>query len=190
MLDLTKREEALPSAIMVDGKLYDIKTDYRLWIRFRQLIEEGGRLSDINYLFVDGDNLPRNLENAAKALFDFCYPKNELPRSTGEKQDIKLYDFALDADYIFSAFWQQYGIDLCKVEMHWHKFIALFNGLQETRFNEIMHARTWKRKGGGKLSDYDKYMQKQHKAWEIKEKLTDDEEQLVREFYRKNGIEL
>ena len=42
------------------------------------------------------------------------------------------YNYEYDADYIFAAFMDQYGIDLNEIEyMHWWKFKALFKNLKE-----------------------------------------------------------
>lgn len=56
----------------------------------------------------------------------------------------KCFDFAQDADAIYSSFWMDYGIDLHNElgRMHWHTFIALFSGLSErTKMREIMSIR-------------------------------------------------
>ena len=52
------------------------------------------------------------------------------------------YSFAQDAPYIYAAFKEQYGIDLTEVEMHWWKFMALFESLNEdTKMSRIMYYR-------------------------------------------------
>lgn len=65
------------------------------------------------------------------------------PRSTAS-QEPKCFDFAQDADAIYSSFQMDYGIDLHKEigRMHWRTFTALFNGLSErTKMREIMSIR-------------------------------------------------
>lgn len=56
----------------------------------------------------------------------------------------KCFDFAQDADAIYSSFWLDYGIDLHNEigRMHWRTFTALFSGLSEhTKMREIMSIR-------------------------------------------------
>lgn len=44
----------------------------------------------------------------------------------------RIYDYGQDAQYIYAAFMQQYGIDLCDIDyLHWWKFRAMFNSLGE-----------------------------------------------------------
>ena len=47
MLDLTKK--VLPSAILVGGSYVKIKTDWRLWVRFTQLLEEDAAVEDLHF---------------------------------------------------------------------------------------------------------------------------------------------
>lgn len=51
-----------------------------------------------------------------------------------------IYSYEYDADYIYSAFMQQYKMDLTEIEyLHWWKFRALFEGLnKDTKIVEIM----------------------------------------------------
>jgi hypothetical protein len=56
----------------------------------------------------------------------------------------KVFDFEEDAEYIYSSFFMDYGIDLikCQGKLHWRKFIALFQGLSDrTKIKEVMHIR-------------------------------------------------
>ena len=52
-------------------------------------------------------------------------------------------DFNIDSGYIYASFMQAYGIDLYdNPELHWCKFIALFEGLPEDCIiKQIMHIR-------------------------------------------------
>ena len=55
-----------------------------------------------------------------------------------------IYSFEHDAEYIYAAFLDQYGIDLQDIEhLHWWKFRALFKGLKEdTLISKIMGYRS------------------------------------------------
>lgn len=62
----------------------------------------------------------------------------------GEPIDEPIMDYKEDAELIYSAFLQQYGIDLWEIEfLHWHKFKALLLGLTEnTQFKKVIEIRS------------------------------------------------
>lgn len=64
----------------------------------------------------------------------------ELPN---EKKSLS-FDFDVDADLIYAAFWQTYGIDLTQEQgkLHWYSFKALLNGLpDDTLFTKVRQIR-------------------------------------------------
>ena len=64
---------------------------------------------------------------------------------TNDDKVERIYDFRYDDFYIYAAFLQQYGIDLQDVEyLHWWKFRALLNGLEEGKFCKIIEYRSVK----------------------------------------------
>ena len=53
------------------------------------------------------------------------------------------FDFEYDANLIYSAFLQQYKIDLCQTNMHWWTFKALLGGLSDdTHFIKVVQYRS------------------------------------------------
>lgn len=178
MIDL--RKAVLPSSIEVDGDIFSIHTDFHFWIDFCQLLKkEEFEYIDLLFIFSDLKHIPENPQKAITALIDFAYPKNELPRISGSQSNNILYDWILDGDLIFAAFMQQYHIDLCETKMHWHKFLALFNGLQNTRLDEIMGYRSY---DPGKKFDEHKERMKLKNMWEIKRELTAKEKKTLENF--------
>lgn len=75
--------------------------------------------------------------------------------SSGNSKQIYSYEF--DDEYIYSAFLQQYNIDLQDIDyLHWWKFRALFEGLsKDTKIVEIM---------GYRATDLSKIKDKTEKA--------------------------
>lgn len=64
-------------------------------------------------------------------------------KKQGQDDELSI-SFIQDAEYIYAAFYQAYGIDLidCRGKLHWHKFLALLNGLPgDTRMSEIIQIR-------------------------------------------------
>lgn len=176
MINLTKK--SLPDTVTVNGRDFAINTDFRIWMRFSIEFEEwqqnGYRgVLDISYLFKD--ELPgfTSVEDY-KGILKFAFPDNIVPRqshSSGEK--ILFYQY--DGDYIYSAFLQQYGIDLLNIkELHWLKFNALLNGLINTKLTEIMEYRSY---NGEKVKDMDSQYRRIKEMWMPPMEMTEEEKE-------------
>lgn len=71
---------------------------------------------------------------------------NPMPKAAQEERGGAQYSYTEDADYIYAAFMQAYGIDLIDQQgkLHWAKFKALLNGLpSDTTFSNILQIRGW-----------------------------------------------
>ena len=72
------------------------------------------------------------------------YDINGDPIEPPDKKKSLSFDFDVDADLIYAAFWQTYGIDLVKQrgKLHWYSFKALLNGLpDDTLFTKVRQIR-------------------------------------------------
>lgn len=179
MIDLTKR--TLPNTINVGGVLFSINTDFRVWMKFEistKGIHKGDRL-DVRYLFKN--DYPYNFDICE--LFSFSRPKNILPRPI-KSSDVIPLDYEIDSDLIYSAFMGQYGIDLVEVEeLHWHKFLALLNGLNDSqKLSEVIGYRCYE-KPNGKEDIYEKLKY----AWEIEPPLTEEQQAELEAFSKEFG---
>ena len=174
MMDLTKK--SLPNIVKIGGRDFSIYTDFRLWMRFEIAVSKRRYDEDIDVSYLFKNDAPEycNLTE----LFAFSRPQSELPRAISHSDAIA-YDFELDADLIYSAFLGQYGIDLMEVEdLHWHKFLALFKGLNgSTRLREVMGYRCYERQSN---KDRDVY-EELKRAWEII-RLTPEEQAEMERF--------
>jgi len=142
--------DVLPEAVEIDGTWYDLNTDYRIGIMFEMLMLDG-ELDDNQkfqralYLFF-GDNIPANAAVAVDKIMWFygCGKDNaDEKKARGKKSAKRIYDYDFDDDYIYSAFLQQYGVDLQDEEIHWWKFRAMFKSLRDdTEFVKIMGYRS------------------------------------------------
>lgn len=160
MLDLFKVE--LPDAINVSGNLYKIKTDYKYWIRFSQCLKTG---EEFSFIFIDTPPVEK-FDEVTEQLMMFYNPKEELPRPVGKQSNEITLDYDIDADYIYSAFMEQYKIDLMdsKLKMHWWKFSALLKGLHNTKLNEIMSYRCY---DPNDKTSYEQSMRDMKNQWRI-----------------------
>ena len=165
MLDLTKA--ILPKTIEVDGRVYNIHTSYKYWLRFLLMIDDKNTSpKDFDFMYIDEKPLSRI--NGIMALVQFCNPPQLLPRPDvfGGGSSEKATDYFVDADYIYAAFMELYGIDLIESDMHWYKFLALFMGLHGTKLNEIIGYRLYENTSG-KRDAYTRQMEKLRRAWEL-----------------------
>ena len=171
MIDLTRK--SLPNTVRVGGRDFLINTDFRVWMRFEISLTKMRRdeYLDVSYLFVDEHPDSCNIP----ALLEFSRPRNELPRAISHSKVIA-YDFELDSDLIYAAFLGQYGIDLTTVEdFHWHKFLALFNGLNDsTKMKEVMQYRCYEKSSDNKKDIYEEL----RRAWEIERKSLEEQQEI------------
>lgn len=172
---LNIKEKGLPNAIEVNGKVFFLNTDYRVWLdypdRMTALAEDNSLYKD---LFMHEAPFPS--EEVVKALDGFFYEKREVPRGSSSGEET--INFEIDSDYIYAAFMQAYGIDLIDTDMHWHKFSALLNALpSETVMSQIMSFRGYQ--------GSDKDFIEQRARWALPVKFTDEEREAMEEF---NGL--
>lgn len=140
--------EQAPHSVLVDGIACPIATDFKVWLRFSELI--GKDMPEFEKMaqalkLAFGDTLPPKLDGAIKAMMDF-YGHTGTQDANTEREKIlqkSYFDFEYDAELIYSAFLQQYKIDLCSADMHWWKFKALLTGLSEdTHFIKVVQYRS------------------------------------------------
>lgn len=75
-------------------------------------------------------------------IYKKCINTKSRPKT---RQKAPVFDFEYDAEYIYSSFMLDYGIDLIEAQgkLSWKKFIALFEGLSEkTKICEVMRIRS------------------------------------------------
>lgn len=171
MIDLTTK--TLPNTLRVAGRDYSIYTDFRVWIRFFNELHSGA-LKDLSYLFKNECPVYVRPEE----LRVFAAPKNSLPRKTyGTDDGAVVIDYEIDGDLIVAAFWQQYGIDLTTVDMHWHIFLALLHGLTGTKLDTVMSYRAYRKDSRKNVDHYEEMKN----AWRI-DRITPEEQVMLDDF--------
>lgn len=150
----------MPDTVEVSGVLFPIHTGHPWWFRFMQILKEkDATLDSFDYLYKE--DIPEDKEAAFQALLNFCWEKKELPRSEGDDGGQRIVDYDVDADLIWSAVLQVYGIDLKDKEIHWHKVRAMLAALPGSRLEEVMGWRCYTGK--------DSKLQKLRRQWELPE---------------------
>ena len=159
----------LPTAFLIGGKEYKISSDFRIMLELEEIFssdelteaEKGEKALRLFY-----GCIPENVEEAVEKLCFFWQGgRNESPRKLRRQtagEDFyhgPIYSFIHDAGLIYAAFLTQYGIDLCEAEgLHWWKFLALFEGLEEDRLmKEVMRCRAVEVKGDMPQAQKDYY---------------------------------
>ena len=92
--------------------------------------------------------------NAILQATKFLNAGEDTPHDTDSKP--RVFSFVKDAKYIYSAFSQAHGIDLQKEELHWWRFVTLFNDLGECTFNTLRYLRA--KKAEGNISEHENKM--------------------------------
>ncbi len=133
--------DLVPKTVCISGKDVDIRSNFRTSILF-ELMMNDAVLSDEEKLFqtlqLYYPVVPENLEEALnKALWFYRGGMDEERKGVGGKKASQIYSFEYDAEYIYAAFMDQYGVNLQSIDyLHWWEFKAMFKGLKED--NEIV----------------------------------------------------
>lgn len=148
----------IPTHVWIKDEKIPINTDFRASIEFELLMgddmvppeDKVKRALEIYY----GKRQFRTEEvgNAVDALLWFYSCGKEQEAETkknvivkGHISSTRIYDYQYDADYIYAAFLQQYGIDIETDRIHWWKFKAMFKSLSDQcEFVKIMGYRSIK----------------------------------------------
>lgn len=152
--------DLLPTIIKIDNKEYDINSDFRTSILFELLMQDSS-IREEEKIFMALELyypvIPDNIKEAIEQMLWFyrcgkdgiTYKGN----SKGSGKNItQIYSFEYDDDYIFSAFLDQYRVDLQDVEdLHWWKFKAMFKSLREG--NEIVKIMGYRSMDLSKIKD-------------------------------------
>ena len=128
----------MPNALLIDGKHYPLRTDFRAGIEYQTMAAAGELTAASLYGIWFPGPLPDDPAEAAEGIQRFYRRKDEAAReSAGEPGPIP-YDFTQDADVMVSAFMREYGIDLTdpNTTMHWWRFMALLEGLYTYGFSD------------------------------------------------------
>lgn len=146
--------DGLPESVEIGGKHIPIHTDFRTGILLSEAICDPAlsvrdKFATLLSLYYRGVPLtPAMLQEAAdRAVWFFRCGKDlrETDKADPEEPEDPAFSYEYDADYIYAAFLQAYGIDLVRARLHWWQFQALFTSLPEdTKLVTIIGYRTMK----------------------------------------------
>lgn len=142
--------DRLPTCVEINNIKYEVNSNFRVFILIEQLLKDNffdkkkRVMMALDLFYIDK---PIELDLAIKEMFhfytmDFLYSSKS--KKGGNTNNKKIYDWDYDQPYIYSAFLNQYNIDLQEIEyLHWWKFRFLFMSLkEENKIVQIMSYRS------------------------------------------------
>lgn len=175
--------DLLPDHVTIKGVEYEINSDFRTSILFELLMqdknisEEEKLISAIELYYKE---VPGDLNEAINKIIWFytCGKDAQSYKGTGKGKNIQVYSFEHDAEYIYSAFLDQYRINLQQVDyLHWWEFKAMFKGLTEEK--EIVKIMGYRSVDINKIKDKEQkaYYKKMKELYKIPSNISKDEKQ-------------
>lgn len=129
-----------------------LRTDFRESIKFELLMQEKNINEQdkialaLQLYYYDLSKITDIKEAINEILYFYAgqQKNNDIEKKKSKEDNKQIYSYEFDAEYIYSAFMQQYGIDLNSIKyLHWWKFKALMNNLSDnTQFVKIMGYRS------------------------------------------------
>lgn len=127
---------------------YPIASDFRTGIQIMQCLQdeefekEERIMCALELLFPNKRKRP-DIQQAEKCLNWFMTEFNH-DKHKKKNDNKKAYDFDIDQWRIYSAFLNQYRIDLSSTDMHWFVFMGLLSNLDECAFTRVVDIRNKK----------------------------------------------
>lgn len=130
---------------------YKINTSYKQGIKFELLMQDNELQKEEKVmlalaLFYDKKEInqmktPEELQKRINDILWFykCNKIEQNNKGVNARKEKQIYSYEFDADKIYSAFMQQYNVDLQKTDLHWWQFRSMFESLTDkTQIVEIM----------------------------------------------------
>lgn len=168
----------LPYFVILKGNKYEINVDFRNMISFENKVQDKSvdKSKKIEYglrhfypVFFYAKNYNKLMQDLQlykeacdKLIWFYKCGREDYHKSNGNGKNInkQIYSYEYDDEYIYGAFYEQYGIDLAYDKLHWWKFKALLKSLKDdTEFVKI--------KGYRAYTGDDKNMIQLRKYWEL-----------------------
>lgn len=133
--------DSLPTHVEIDSENYKINSDFRTSVLFEMLMQDDEICEEEKiHIAIElyYDIVPNDINKAIEKILWFyrCGKDTVITVGSGSGKSNQIYSFDYDDDYIYSAFLDQYRVDLQDVDLHWWKFKAMFKGLKDD--NEII----------------------------------------------------
>jgi len=136
--------EPLPDSVTADGKAYPVRTDFRIWLKFADMLQNQNSVQ--NPAFILRSVLVRPAPVFTETFIDAVYrfyraealnyqEEDEISdknQATPETRKSLLFDWKFDAKFVLGDFRHYYQMDLISLDfLHWFEFCALFDAMPE-----------------------------------------------------------
>lgn len=135
--------DRIPTHIEAGGRRYRIDTDFRNVIRMNEtmarvdLTDEARDWLALRCMMRHPPRRRSRQIELLKALRELLFSDRR-----GASDNKKITDIDQDAELIFAAFYQEYGINLWRDHLSWFEFTALLAGIAEgTRYSDVLTIR-------------------------------------------------
>jgi hypothetical protein len=180
--------DLLPNEVNIEGENYKINSDFRTSILFELLMQDNTISEEdkiIQALELYYPKLPKDINKAIEGILWFyrCGKDEVETKNKGTGKSTQVYSYNYDDDYIYSAFLDQYGVDLQDIKyLHWWKFKAMFKALKED--NEIVKIMGYRAMDLGKIKDKEQkeYYKNMKELYKIPSNISKDEKEKLSEI--------
>ena len=176
--------------VTINGKRYSLHMWFDTVLKFFALMQED-QFNDLQKMliafnmFVDDEGDDIDIEARVTTVHtivdQFIIGKDDGKKSSNNQTSKKSYDLDQDAQYIYSSFKQEYGIDLIDEQgsLRWEKFTALMAGLRDgTKFQEIIGIRVAKIPSGKGTESEAKRLRELKRIYALEESRETREEEM------------
>ena len=155
----------LPEVAEINGKIYKIRTDFRLMLKILQYLDDGEKPLPLRWqvalqcFFVEPIS-PEEEAAAMEFMAKFLSGGRE-----NEKPGPKLLDWQMDAPAIIAGVNRVAGMEVRSLEtLHWWTFLSFFHGIGEGQLSLLVGIREKLRKGQ-KLLPHEQDFYRQNRDW-------------------------
>ena len=151
---------SLPDSLVVAGKRYAIRSDFRNFLRIIEVFNDPELSNEekvyvfLKRVYVEFDKIPKqHLEEAYKHASEFM----EWQKNDSKKHNPRLYDWTKDEQLIFPAVNKAAGMEIRALPyLHWWTFLGYFQSIDsESLWGTILSIRQ-KRSKGKKLEKWER----------------------------------
>lgn len=172
--------------IVKDRIKIDFDTDYRICVLFETMMQDPNySLEAKTYqaitLFYPKIEEIKDIDKALKDIVWFYTigkSEEETSRKVTNKKTKQIYSYVFDNELIYSAFKDQYNVDLQDVNyLHWWKFKAMFEGLKSD--NKIVEVMGYRATELNTIKDKEmkKFYKKMKKLYALPDMRTEEEKE-------------
>lgn len=161
----------------------DFDTNFRTTILFELLMQDNEISNEakiIQALKLYYKKIPKDIKTSIENILWFYSGGKEkkILQETQKENTKQIYSYEFDAEYIYSAFIDQYNINLQTIEyLHWWEFKAMFQGLKED--NLIVKIMGYRSINLGEIKDKEekKYYKKLKKLYALPDMRTEEQKE-------------